>query len=275
MGDGVATDQAKGDGAAGLSKDSQVLMNFLTKLDAKFDAKFADFDAKINSRFLTLEQKLSNDLCATEQRIESRLHAKTVSMISDLRSGLTTDSNTGFSKLEQAIKATDDRVTLLASDNNKLASNVSKLSDLFQAEIQSRGEDVGDGTQIPSSSEAVSGGVAEVAFGVTSVSATEGSQVTSRLSAPTGRVSDSNLSSAGILPRPFLPLDVMQSTMVTDSGRNFFAGRFYWFFWSSGFSDCPGKACCRAVCCAAGGCTAASNHAVWSCTPCWGAVVDL
>ena len=104
MGDGVATDQAGGDGAAGLSKDSQVLMNFLTKLDAKFDAKFADFDAKINSGFLTLEQKLSDDLGATEQRIESRLHAKTVSMVSDLRSGLTADSNTGFSKLEQAIK---------------------------------------------------------------------------------------------------------------------------------------------------------------------------
>ena len=51
MGDGVATDQAGGDGATGLSKDSQVLMNFFTKLDAKF----ADFDAKINSRFLTLE----------------------------------------------------------------------------------------------------------------------------------------------------------------------------------------------------------------------------
>ena len=84
MGDGVATDQASSDGATGLTKDSQVLMNFLTKLDAKFDAKFADFDAKINSRFLTLEQKLSDDLCATEQRIESRLHAKTVLMISDL-----------------------------------------------------------------------------------------------------------------------------------------------------------------------------------------------
>ena len=92
---------------------------------------------------------------------------------------------------------------------------------MFQSEIQSRGEDVGDGTQSPSSSEAVSGGVAEVAFGVTSVSATEGGQVTSRLSAPTGRVSDSNLSSAGILPRPFLPLDVMPSTMVTDPGRTF------------------------------------------------------
>ena len=114
----MATDQAGSDGAAGLSKDSQVLMNFLTKLNAKFDAKFADFDAKINSRFLTLEQKLSDDLCATEQCIESRLHAKTASMISDLRSGLTADSNTGFSKLEQAIKATDDRVTLLASDHN-------------------------------------------------------------------------------------------------------------------------------------------------------------
>ena len=211
MGDGVATNQAGGDGATGLSKDSQVLMNFLTKLDAKFDAKFADFDAKINSRFLTLEQKLSDDLGATEQRIESRLHAKTVSMISDLRSGLTADSNTGFSKLEKAIKATDDRVTSLAADHNQLVSNVSKLSDLFQAEIQSQGEDVGDETQIPSSSEAVSSGVAEVAFGVTSVSATEGGQVTSRLSAPTGRVSDSNFSSAGMLPRPFLPLDVMQS----------------------------------------------------------------
>ena len=221
MGDGVATNQAGGDGATGLSKDSQVLMNFLTKLDAKFDAKFADFDAKINSRFLTLEQKLSDDLGATEQRIESRLHAKTVSMISDLRSGLTTDSNTGFSKLEKAIKATDDRVTSLAADHNQLVSNVSKLSDLFQAEIQSRGEDVGDETQVPSSSEAVASGVAEVAFGVTSVSATEGGQVTSRLSAPTGRVSDSNFSSTGMLPRPFLPLDVMQSTMVTDPGRKF------------------------------------------------------
>ena len=221
MGDGVATNQAGGDGATGLWKDSQVLMNFLTKLYAKFDAKFADFDAKINSRFLTLEQKLSDDLGATEQRIESRLHAKTVSMISDLRSGLTTDSNTGFSKLEKAIKATDDRVTSLAADHNQLVSNVSKLSDLFQAEIQSRGEDVGDETQIPSSSEAVASGVAEVAFGVTSVSATEGGQVTSRLSAPTGRVSDSNFSSTGMLPRPFLPLDVMQSTMVTDPGRKF------------------------------------------------------
>ena len=100
-------------------------------------------------------------------------------------------------------------------------SNVSKLSDLFQAKIQSQGEDVSDGTQIPFSSEAVSGGDAEVAFGMTSVSATEGGQVTSRLSAPTGRVSDSDLSSAGTLPRPFLPLDVMQSTMVTDPGRKF------------------------------------------------------
>ena len=34
MGDGVATNQAGGDGGTGLSKDSQVLMNFLTKLDA-------------------------------------------------------------------------------------------------------------------------------------------------------------------------------------------------------------------------------------------------
>ena len=85
--------------------------------------------------------------------------------------------------------------------------------------FQSRVEDVGDGTQIPSSSEAVSGGVAEVEFGVTSVLATEGGQVTSRLSAPTGRVSDSNFFSAGNLPRPFLPLDVTQSTMVTDPGR--------------------------------------------------------
>ena len=56
---------------------------------------------------------------------------------------------------------------------------------------------------------------------VISVSATEGGQVTSRLSAPTGKVSDSNFSSAGMLPRPFLPLDVMQSTMVTDPGRKF------------------------------------------------------
>ena len=196
-------------------------MNFLTKLDTKFDAKFADFDAKINSRFLTLEQKLSDDLCATEQRIESHMHAKTVSMISDLWSGLTAYRNAGFSKLEQAVKATDDRITLLASDHNQLVSNVSKSSDLFQAEIQSWGEDVSDGTQIPSSSEAVSGGVVEVAFDVTSVSATEGGQVTSRLSAPTGRLSDSNLSFAGILLRPFLPLDVMQSTMVTDPGRKF------------------------------------------------------
>ena len=45
--------------------------------------------------------------------------------------------------------------------------------------------------------------------------------MTSSLSAPTGRVSDSNFSSAGMLPRPFLPLDVMQSTMVTDPGRKF------------------------------------------------------
>ena len=220
-GDGVVTDQAGSGGAAGLSKDSQVLKDFLTKLDARFDAKFVDFDAKINSRFLTLEQKLSDDLCATEQCIECRLYAKTVSMVFDLRSGLTADSNTGFSKLEQAIKATDDRVTLLASDHNHLVSNVSKLSDLFKAEIQSRGEDVSDGTQIPSSSEAVSGGVTEVASGVTSVLATEGGQVTSRLSAPTGRVSNSNFSSAGTLPRPFLPSDVMQSTMVTDPGRRF------------------------------------------------------
>ena len=218
MGDGVATDQAGGNGATGLSKDSQVLMSFLTKLDAKFDSKFADFDARINSRFLTLEQKLSDDLGVTEQRIKSRLHAKTVSMISDLRSGLTADSNTGFSQLKQSIKATYDRVTSLAADHNQLVSNVSKLSDLFQTEIQSRGEDVGEEMQIPSSSEAVFGGVAEVAFGVTSVSATEGGQVTSRLSAPTGRVSDSNFSSAGMLPHPFLPLDVMQSTMVTDPG---------------------------------------------------------
>ena len=142
----------------------------------------------LNSRFLTLEQKLSDNLCVTEQHIKSRLHTKTVSMISDLLSGLTADSNTGFSKLEQAIKATDDRVASLASDHNQLLSNVSKLSDLFQAEIQSQGEDVSDGIQIPSSSEAVSDGVAEVASCVTLVSATEGGQVTSRLSDPTGRV---------------------------------------------------------------------------------------
>ena len=88
--------------------------------------------------------------------------------IDDIRFAIWLDCNTGFSKLEQAIKATDDRVTSLAADHNQLVSNVSKLSDLFQAEIQSRGEDVGDGTQIPSSSEAVSGGFAEVAFGMTS-----------------------------------------------------------------------------------------------------------
>ena len=146
-------------------------------------------------------------------------------MVSDLRSGLTADSSTGFSKLEQAIKATDDMVTLLASEHNQLVSNVSKLSDLFQAEIQSRGEDVSEVMQILSSSEAVSGGVAEVASSVTSVSATDGGQVTFRLSAPTGRVSDLNLSSAGILPRSLLPLDVMQSAMVTDPGRLQFLSR--------------------------------------------------
>ena len=177
-------------------------MDFLTKLDAKFDAKFADFDAKIKSRFLTLEQKLSDDLCVTEQRIKSRLHMKRASMVSDLRSGIIADSSTGFSKLEQAIKATDERVTLLAFDHNQLVSNVSKLLDLFQAEIQSQGDDVSDGIQIQQWDSVWC--VAEVASGVTSLSATEGGQVTYRLTAPTGRASDSNFCSAGTLPRPLL-----------------------------------------------------------------------
>ena len=104
LGDGAATNLSGSGGAAGLSKDSKVLMDFLTKLEAKFYTKFADCASKINSTLLTLEQKLSYDLCATEQRIESGLHAKTVSMVSDLCSGLTADSSTRFSKLEQAIK---------------------------------------------------------------------------------------------------------------------------------------------------------------------------
>ena len=215
LGDGVAINQAGSGGAAGLSKDSQVLMDFLTKLDAKFDAKFADFDAKINSRFLTLEQKLSDDLCVTEQRIKSRLHMKRASMVSDLRSGIIADSSTGFSKLEQAIKATDERVTLLASDHNQLVSNVSKLLDLFQAEIQSQGDDVSDGIQIQQWDSVWC--VAEVASGVTSLSATEGGEVTYRLTAPTGRFEF-------LFCRDFAPsiiMDVMQSMMVTDPGRKF------------------------------------------------------
>ena len=116
---------------------------------------------------------------------------------------------------------------------------------MFQAEIQSQGEDVSNGIQISSSSEAVFGGVAEVASGVTSVSATEGGQVTSRLSAPTGGVSDSIFSSAGTLPCPLLRLDVMQSTMVSDPSRKLLPSlillRKHQFFSFGDFTDSLGR----------------------------------
>ena len=186
-----------------------------------------------------------------------------------------------FFEIGTGNQITDDRVTFLASDHNQFVSNVSQLSDLFQAEIQSRGEDVSDGMQISSSSEAVFGGVAEVASGVTSVSTTEGSQVTSRLSALTGRVSDSNFSSAGTLPRPLLPLDVMQSTMVTDPGRKFLPSLHTPaqapIFSLGNFTHSFGRVASVTVQeqPVPGGCTAACYHTVWRCVSCWGAVADF
>ena len=52
-------------------------------------------------------------------------------------------------------------------------------------------------------------------------------------------------------------------------------GNFYKFFWSSGFSERQGIACCRVICCATVGCDAVCNYAVWSCMSHWGLVTNF